>query len=139
MERLFPRKIDSLEEVFGFIRDFGSQHHFNDGLLFYVDFITEEIFTNMVKYNPNGDSGILVQLDHHLPDLVITITDLDSDRFDVSSSHPVDTSQLLDERKVGGLGLYLIQKMADSVAYSYSNRQSKITIKKKLEGINVNG
>ena len=39
----------------------------------------------------------------------------------------VDTDAPLGERTPGGLGLYLVLKMVDSIHYEYRNRQSKIT------------
>jgi anti-sigma regulatory factor (Ser/Thr protein kinase) len=39
----------------------------------------------------------------------------------------VDIDATLAERSPGGLGLYLVLKMADSIHYQYHNRKSKIT------------
>jgi anti-sigma regulatory factor (Ser/Thr protein kinase) len=45
----------------------------------------------------------------------------------------VDTDAPLSERTPGGLGLYLVLKMADSIHYEYHNRQSKITFTNCLQ------
>ena len=39
----------------------------------------------------------------------------------------VDVDAPLENRTPGGLGLYLVLKMADSIHYEYRNRTSKIT------------
>lgn len=139
MERSFQRTFESLEKIVGFTREFGLQHHLNDGSLFFIDFILEEIFTNMVKYNSGGQSKISVILEYHDNNLVITIIDFDSDPFDITNAPDADTSLPLEDRKIGGLGIHLIKKMVDSVDWTYSNRQNKITITKKIEDADVNG
>jgi len=133
MEQVFPRKIESLGKIFHFVRLFGSQYKLKDGLLFSMDFIIEEIFTNMVKYNPAGGSDIIIMLEHQPAELVLTLVDSDADPFDITQSPAVDTTQNLMERQVGGLGIHLVRQMADAIEFSYSNRQNKIVIRKKLE------
>ena len=53
----------------------------------------------------------------------------------------VDVDSMLDDRTPGGLGLYLVAKMVDSIHYEYRNRTSKITFTKRSgsgeEGENV--
>lgn len=133
METAFPRKLESLEEIFSFIRVFGAQNKLKNGSLFFMDFIVEEIFTNMVKYNAQSAAEVLVSLERRAGDLVLTITDTDAEPFDITRTPDVDTSKGLEERKVGGLGIHLVRQMADSLEYSYVNRQNKIIITKKIE------
>jgi serine/threonine-protein kinase RsbW len=59
--------------------------------------------------------------------LEVRLTDYDVERFDPTRAAPVDVNAPLDERSPGGLGLYLVMKMVDSIHYEYRNRQSKIT------------
>ena len=57
----------------------------------------------------------------------VSLTDYDVERFDPREVAPVDVDAPLDDRAPGGLGLYLVLKMVDSIHYEYRNRQSKIT------------
>jgi anti-sigma regulatory factor (Ser/Thr protein kinase) len=63
----------------------------------------------------------------------VTLVDNDVDEFDITQARDVDISQSLEERTPGGLGIYLINKIVDSIDYRYANRQSTITFTKRLE------
>jgi len=92
-----------------------------------VDLATEELFVNMVTYNTESNEDILIEMVPHALGLEVRLTDYDVERFDPTSVGSVDVDAPLDERAPGGLGLYLVMKMVDSIHYEYRNRQSKIT------------
>ena len=37
----------------------------------------------------------------------------------------------LEQREIGGLGIFLVREMMDDVAYTYVNKENRLTIKKK--------
>ena len=43
-----------------------------------------------------------------------------------------DTSLSIEDRKIGGLGIYMVKKSMDDVTYEYKNGQNVLTIKKNL-------
>lgn len=92
-----------------------------------VDLATEELFVNMVSYNTETTSNILVEMNADDKGIEVSLTDYDVDRFDPTEAAPVDVDAPLSERTPGGLGVYLVLKMVDSIHYQYRNRQSKIT------------
>ena len=55
------------------------------------------------------------------------------DPFDITETAEVDTKQSLEERRVGGLGIHLVNEMMDKIEYEYKDRQSKIILIKHLE------
>jgi anti-sigma regulatory factor (Ser/Thr protein kinase) len=90
----------------------------------------EELFTNMVKYNPNNSNDILLDVSTDDESITVSLTDYDVDAFDVTATRDVNVSAPLEHRKPGGLGLHLIQKMVDTLKYEYSDRQSTVTFTK---------
>jgi anti-sigma regulatory factor (Ser/Thr protein kinase) len=92
-----------------------------------VDLATEELFVNMVTYNTESEEDILIEMEPHVLGLEVRLTDYDVERFDPTSVASVDVDAPLDERTPGGLGLYLVMKMVNSIHYEYRNRQSTIT------------
>jgi serine/threonine-protein kinase RsbW len=132
MNKKFKRTFDSLRNIFEFTESFFSIEGIDGKHRFAVNFAVEELFTNMVKYNPGNPNEILLSIDHVDGELVVSLTDFDVDRFDVTEDRKVDVDSPLEERKIGGLGLHLIPKMIDSIDYDYADRQSKITFTKQL-------
>ena len=95
-----------------------------------ADFVLEELFTNMVKYGRGSAAPIRVGVAGHGDGAMLTLVDRDVDRFDVTAAPDVDIGRSIDEREPGGLGLHLIRKLADRIAYEYADasRESRITV-----------
>ena len=64
----------------------------------------------------------------------VCLTDYDVERFDPTIAREVDVEAPLSERTAGGLGLYLVLKMADSIHYAYHDRISRITFRNSVAG-----
>ncbi len=134
MEKKFRRDINALGEVFDFIEDYSSAQSIETAHLFSIKFIIEELFTNLVKYNRSDlQSDIAIGLHKENRQITITLTDFGVDKFDITRAEEVDTTQSLQERKIGGLGIHLVKKMVDNIQYDYADRRSTITLTKKLE------
>jgi len=127
MEHKFKRSFDELKNIVTMTEDLFQQEKLPPGLRNVVDLATEELFVNMVTYNTETDEDILIQMAPHEHGVEVSLTDYDVERFDPTGAGPIDVNAPLEERTPGGLGLYLVLKMVDSIHYEYRNRQSKIT------------
>jgi anti-sigma regulatory factor (Ser/Thr protein kinase) len=133
VQQYFPRTFDALDAIFRFIGDFLAARSLGSELHGPVCFIVEELFTNFVKYNKGGRHDISLSLGHTPDELTVRITDFDVDSFDPTQVAVVDLEKPLAEREAGGLGLHLVQQMADTLQYEYAERRSTITFTKALE------
>ena len=127
MKQKFKRSFDELRNIVAMTEAVFREEGLNPGLRNVVDLATEELFVNMVTYNTESNEDILIQMSPHELGLEVSLTDYDVARFDPTSAATVDVEAPLDERTPGGLGLYLVMKMVDSIHYEYRNRQSRIT------------
>ena len=127
MKQKFNRSFDELKNIVTMTETLFRDEGLQPGLRQVVDLATEELFVNMVTYNTESDEDILIQMRPHEHGVEVSLTDYDVDRFDPTAAGPVDIHAPLEERTPGGLGLYLVLKMVDSIHYEYRNRQSKIT------------
>jgi len=134
--RMFPRSFDSLQAIFAFTADFCSRHDVGAGLVPTVDFVAEELFTNMVKYSPKGSPEVRVDMTAIPGGVEMALTDYDVEQFDVTRAPDVDTGKPIEQREPGGLGLHLIRRMVDSMEYEYSQerRRGRTTFRKTLAG-----
>lgn len=132
MRQLFERSYDSLAPIFGFIQRALAVDGIGPDARYAVEFTVEELFTNMVKYNPAGTGEIELAIEHAGGELICRLSDPDSDFFDVTAAPEVDVNAPAEQRRPGGLGLHLIRRLVDSVTYDYSGRCSLITFRKKL-------
>ena len=127
MEQKFKRSFDELKNIVTMTEVFFRERGLQPGLRNVVDLATEELFVNMVTYNTESDEDILIQMNTHEQGVEVRLTDYDVERFDPTIAGPIDVEVPLDERTPGGLGLYLVLKMVDSIHYEYRSRQSTIT------------
>lgn len=127
MKQKFKRSFDELRNIVAMTEAVFREEGLNPGLRNVVDLATEELFVNMVTYNTESNEDILIQMSPHELGLEVSLTDYDVARFDPTSAATVDVEAPLNERTPGGLGLYLVMKMVDSIHYEYRNRQSRIT------------
>lgn len=131
MQKKFNRSYDSLDQIFEFTERILSTEEIEQSLRFPVHFVMEELFTNMVKYNPGNSNDILLDVDASDHRVRVSITDYDVHEFDVTAEREVDTESSLEERPIGGLGLHLIKKMVDTIEYDYNSKQSTVTFTKE--------
>ncbi|MCP4044865.1 MAG: ATP-binding protein [Gammaproteobacteria bacterium] len=127
MEQRFKRSFNELTNIVTMTESLFLEEELDPTLRNVVDLATEELFVNMVTYNTESKEDILIQMMPHKHGIEVILTDYDVERFDPTSAGGVDVDAPLDERTPGGLGLYLVLKMVDSIHYEYRNRQSKIT------------
>ncbi len=93
----------------------------------------EEIFSNIVFYAFDGQVGPPIVVDLEFNDGLATVCFTDSGKeFDPLAHEAPDVEQSLDEREIGGLGIFLVRKTMDSVHYERRGSLNVFTITKKL-------
>jgi serine/threonine-protein kinase RsbW len=127
MQKKFKRNFSEIKTIVALTERFFAENDIDHNLRNVVDLAVEELFVNMVTYNTETDKDILIEMSPHEHGVEVSLTDYDVERFDPREVVPVDVDAPLDDRTPGGLGLYLVLKMVDSIHYEYRNRQSKIT------------
>ena len=103
--RTFPRSFDALPAIHGFTADFLARHGVDAGILATVDFAIEELFTNMVKYSPEGSAGVRIDIRAIAGGVEVTLTDYDVEQFDVTRVPDAATDLPIEQREPGGIGL----------------------------------
>jgi anti-sigma regulatory factor (Ser/Thr protein kinase) len=137
MRERYQRSFQELRRIVADTERFFSDQGIDASLRTPVDLCIEELFVNMVTYNTETHEQILLEM-VPLPDgIEISLTDFDVERFDPTEKGDVDVDAPLAVRSPGGLGLYLVMKMVDSIHYEYRNRQSKIAFTIKVSSNNV--
>ena len=127
----FARRLDTLAEIFAFTTAAFARQGVADALLVDIDFVLEELFTNIVKYG-RGQAPVSIEIAAIRGGVEVTLTEPEADRFDVTKAPPVDITLPAVQRRPGGLGLHLIPRLVDSVQYGYSEgeRCSRIVFRK---------
>lgn len=132
IEKKFKRHLDSLVEVFDFIDQFVTRENIDDDATGVVSLAVEELFTNMIKYEGANSNDISLELRVDGEVIIVQLVDHDVEPFDMTKRPVPDLGASLKDRKPGGLGIFLAQKLVDDMRYQYVGRTSIITLKKNF-------
>ena len=96
--------------------------------------VCEELVVNVVDYAyPEDDAEGYLDIEIEKEDDSITIRFKDGGvPFNPLQRDMPDTSLPLEERRIGGLGIFLTIKKMDAVTYDYVDNENILTIKKNI-------
>ena len=107
----------------------------SERVMVHLDVAIDEIFSNIVRYAYNPNTGTaMVRIEVEEDPLCVVITFIDHGvPFDPLARQEPDTTGLPKaKRPIGGLGLFLVKKTMDHVAYEYKDGQNILIIRKKV-------
>jgi anti-sigma regulatory factor (Ser/Thr protein kinase) len=113
-----PARIENMELLVRFISDYARKLGFSDKRVKEIELATEEALINIINYAyPDHPGDIKVTCEQHpFKTFAIKIED-NGIAFDMMSLKDPDISAGISERKIGGLGVFLIRKLMDEVHY----------------------
>ena len=99
-----------------------------------LDLAVEEIFINIANYAyapGKGQAKVRVKVSGE--PVTVTITFIDRGvPYDPLKKEDPDVSLSLEEREIGGLGIFMTKQIMDDVFYEYRNGQNILTLKKMI-------
>jgi serine/threonine-protein kinase RsbW len=99
-----------------------------------VQTAVDEACTNIINYAYAGKGGMItITCELHDSDFVVTISD-NGKQFDPIKVPPPDLESGLNERKIGGLGIYFMKKLMDDVSYSFDKNGNTLVMRKRIIG-----
>jgi anti-sigma regulatory factor (Ser/Thr protein kinase) len=88
----------------------------------------EEAFVNVCNYAyPDAEGDIELFCNVAGDDFILEISD-NGVPFDLLSLAEPDTSASIEDREIGGLGIFLLRKFTDNVSYRRENGRNKLTL-----------
>jgi anti-sigma regulatory factor (Ser/Thr protein kinase) len=129
-----PAVASELSALRQFMGAFWSEQGLSEPALFPFDLALEEVFTNIVMHGlpPAGD---LVEVSLALEEGRVTLCIADGGpAFDPLQEAPApDLDADLDARSIGGLGVFLVKELMDTVTYQYRDRKNVLTMSKRVD------
>jgi len=131
----FRREINALGEVFAFLETFSDGQKVDEKTSFCINLVVEELFTNMVRHNEGGGDQITISIERQDNRVLLELVDTDVEPFDPDTAEVPSVDAGIDERRPGGLGIYLVRSMVDDLNYDYETegRRMRITVTKTME------
>ena len=107
-----------LETITSVVEALGQREGWSPELVFRANLVLEELGLNIINYGHDGpESRIEITLDSRPDRLTIEISN-DGLPFDPINDAPApDLTSSVEERPIGGLGLYLVRTLMDEMMY----------------------
>lgn len=125
---------DLSENVVNFFMENYGEYFPSVKLNFQINMIIDEIFGNISRYaftNEGGKINILSWIEEDPLSLNIKFIDNGVPFNPLEIENP-DITSSVDNRKIGGLGIFIVKSMVDSFVYKYIHKCNVLTITKVL-------
>lgn len=125
----------AMRELEGFVEKFAAEQGLAPDDRARTLIVVEELLTNLSKYGypsgreVNGTAEVALELEGTR--LTIEFGD-DGQPFDPFGTTAPDFSQSAETRPVGGLGLYMVRKLADEASYSRRNGRNIVRLTRRV-------
>ncbi|MGN1263934.1 MAG: ATP-binding protein [Prevotella sp.] len=131
---ILENRMEELDALTAFVQTCGETWQLKPDVVFNIQLALEECVTNVIMYAyPTGEKHTLqVTAELQQPDLVLTIED-SGVPFDPTQVAEVDTSLSAEERPIGGLGVFLVRQLTDSMEYRREKERNLLTLRKRVE------
>lgn len=97
-----------------------------------IDVVIDEIFGNIAYYaygDGSGNATVQIEIEKNPPGIVLTFIDQGIPYNPLENKEP-DITLDIEEREIGGLGIFLVKKTMDALSYEYVDGQNILTLKK---------
>lgn len=132
MTLTFPTTFKILDDIRSFVGDQARQAGFNAKDIYSIQLATDEAASNVIEhaYGENPGEQFDVSCEFQNDRLVIILMD-HGKTFEPSRVEEPNLNADLLERKIGGLGIYLMHKLMDEVRYETTPAGNRLTLIKR--------
>ena len=127
-------KIENVDKVTEFVNEVLEEKECPLKVQMQLDVAIDEIFGNIAYYaygKGSGNSTIQIEMEDNPPKITLTFIDQGIPYNPLENKDP-DITLDIEDREIGGLGIFLVKKTMDELSYEYADGQNILTMKKEL-------
>ena len=123
----FEANFHNLDEIRDFVGESARQAGFSEKEIYSIQLAADEASTNIIEHAYAGIENGKIEIGCSITGGELKIVMRDNGKsFDPSSVPEPNVKAELSERKIGGLGMYLMRKLMDEVFYESGNTLTMI-------------
>jgi phosphoserine phosphatase RsbU/P len=113
---------------------FGQRHGLGPKVVHDLNLALDEILTNIISYGytDSEEHQIRVRLSARPGEVKVEVED-DGQSFNPLAAREPDTTEALEERSIGGLGIHLVRQLMDGLDYKREADRNILTVRKRTE------
>jgi anti-sigma regulatory factor (Ser/Thr protein kinase) len=133
IELQIVNKIPEIEKVCNSITTFSRQNSVDEKIIANLYLAIDELLTNIINYGYKDEKEHPIKIRYSIENELLTLQiEDDSYPYDPNDAPLPDLTRDLEDRKIGGLGIYLVKSMMDDIKYITKNGINTLTLTKKL-------
>ena len=128
----YPARFEYLDEIRSRVGEEARAAGFSEKAVYAVQLAADEAASNIIEHAYAGrpDASFEMSCDFRRDRLVVVFTD-QGRSFDFSHVRKPDLQAGLSDRKIGGLGVYLMKQLMDDVQYRSTGSENILTLTKR--------
>ncbi len=128
----FPAQFEYLDEIRSHVAQEARAAGFGDKAVYAVQLAADEAASNIIEHAYAGITDASFDLSCEVGNdrLIMTFSD-HGKSFDITKVSNPDVKADLSDRKIGGLGIYLMRKLMDEVHYKTTGSKNVLTLVKR--------
>ena len=124
--------VDKLSEVTEFVDSILEKNGCPIKVQMKIDLALEELFVNIAHYAyPDGEGTAKILTGANSEYVEITFID-SGVPYDPLAKPDPDVTLSIEERQIGGLGIFLSKKLMDDISYKYEDNKNILTVRKNF-------
>ena len=133
-ELTLEAKVQNLQQALDFVDDVLMTMNCPMKLQMQIDVAVEEIFVNVASYAYAPATGpVTIQVEKQADPAGVRITFIDKGvPFDPTAKADPDVTLSAEQRKIGGLGIFMVKKSMDKMLYEYKDNQNILHLVKNF-------
>lgn len=128
--KVFNAEVNELQNVQSFVIETLSDLHLEMKLQNQLNIVIEELFVNIANYAYENGGEVEIKVEAKMNEISITFIDSGM-KFNPLEIDDPNIDAKAEERRIGGLGIFMVKNMMDDIKYKFENNQNILTIVKK--------
>jgi len=133
-ELTLPATVDNIETVTDFVNEYLDEIGCSMKIQMQIAVVIDELFSNIAyyAYAPSvGDVTVSIDYNEEAAEIELIFVDCGV-KFNPLEKDEPDVTLSAAERTIGGMGIFMVKKLMDDIAYEYVNGYNVLIIRKKL-------
>jgi anti-sigma regulatory factor (Ser/Thr protein kinase) len=130
---VFLNQLSELERLNEVVETFALEHGLASKLVFEINLALDELLTNVISYAFKDTEEHQIQLWIQLESGLLTLRlEDDGIPFDPTRMADPDVDLAVEDREIGGLGVFFVKKVMDGLDYKRVEERNVITLTKSV-------
>jgi len=136
MKKTFPGRFESLSSISEFVASAARQAGLNEFATYNMQMAVDEACANIIEHGYGGDGAGEIECSCIIDEdrLTVEIRDYGAE-FNPCDMPEPDLTGALDDRAIGGLGIYLMCKLVDDARFERDGSANVLTLVKRTETV----